>query len=339
MADTETIPVADLERLVADVFVRRGMTLADACEVADVLVWAEASDHRSHGISRIERYLDFIARGDLDPAATPCLDKDAGALFRIDGKRAAGAVAMREAVSLASARAKLHGIAMGLVARTTHIGSAGCHALRLAGSDRIAIVAAGGVPLMAYHGAATPSLPTAPLAIAVPAAGRPPLLLDMASSHVAMGKVKQAIRQGRSIPEGWALTADGRPATDPNEATALLPLGGAKGSGLALMIECLTGVLAGAPALLGQLGSGRSAHTQNAMVIAIEIGSICALDPFRTEVSDLARALEALPKADGVAEILMPGARSARARAAAGDHGITVKSATLADLKRLGAVD
>ena len=337
MPSTEFIAPDDLTRLVSDVFCANGMSTEDASEVARVLVWAEASGHRSHGILRVDRYLDFIRRGALVPNARPYIGKDAGALLRIDADRAAGAVAMHQARDVLSARAAEHGIALGLVANTTHIGAAGYHALKLAGSDRIGIVMAGGVPLMAYHGAAPKSLSTAPLAIAVPAADRPPLLLDMASSEVALGKIKKAQREGNSIPKGWALTADGEPTTNPAEAEVLLPMAGPKGSGLALMIECLSGILSGAPALLGRIMGTDFGHTQNAMAISIDIGQICDADQFRSDVSALAGALEALPKAHGTTEILMPGARSAKARTRSAEVGISVESDELVRLGDLGA--
>lgn len=222
---------------------------------------------------------------------------------------------------------------MGVVANTTHIGAAGYHAERLAGGDMVGLAGAAGTPLMAYHGAAVPSVSTAPLAIAVPAADRPAIVFDMASSVAALGKIRQAARAGVPIPEGWALDEDGAPTTDPDRAAVLLPVGGAKGAGLALMLEQLTGVLSGAPILAATLAGGKGPHRQNAMVIAIDIARLRPLEDFLSDADALARALEAQPLAADHEAIRMPGARSALAREQAARQGVAVDAALLARLK------
>ncbi len=308
------IATAQLRRLVEQAFARARLAEADARLVADVLVWGDASGHGSHGTMRAPRYLGLAARGELDLAARPQLAMDGGALFKVDGQRAAGAVAMARAVAEAAERARAHGIAFGAVADTTHIGPAGYHALALAERGLVGIVAASGIPLMAYFGTATPALSTAPIAIAVPIAGRAPMVLDMASSVAAFGKLRQAAEAGRAIPEGWALTAAGAPTTDPDAADVLLPLGGPKGAGLALMLECLTSILAGAPILEPMLAGRANTHKQAAFVIALDAARFGPQAAFEGEVLALAEAIEAQPRAPGFDEILMPGARSARER-------------------------
>lgn len=335
----EPIDLAELSRLVEDAFSRAGMAAGDAALVADVLVWADASGHGSHGTMRAPQYLAMAATGRLDLGAAAALDMDGGALFRVNGRRGAGAVAMSLALAEAEKRAAAHGIAFGLVADTTHIGPAGYHALALADRGLVGIVAASGTPLMAYHGTAAANLSTAPLAIAVPVAERPPIVLDMASSVAAFGKIRQAANAGRAIPEGWALTAEGAPTTDPNAAGMLLPLGGPKGAGLGLMLECLTSILAGAPILTPMLTGGPRTNEQAAFVIAIDPARFGPPDRFASDVLAFVEAIEAQPRAAGVDEVLMPGARSGRERARHLAEGVVrLPAALLADLRARAGV-
>ena len=332
----EPIATAELRRLIETAFVRNGMAADDAGLVADVLVWGDMSGHGSHGAMRAPNYLALAARGELDLVARPSLALDGGALFKVDGNLSAGAVAMALAVAEAVARAGAHGIALGTVADTTHIGPAGYHALALAERGLVGIVAASGIPLMAYFGTATPSLSTAPLAIAVPIEGRPPIVLDMASSVAAFGKIRQAAGAGRSIPEGWALDKNGAPTTDPDAANVLMPLGGPKGSGLALMLECLTSILAGAPILAPMLTGGARTHRQSALLVAIDPARFGPPDRFAADVLALAEAIEAQPLAAGFDEVLMPGARSARERAHHREAGtVRLPAALVAELRTL----
>ena len=337
MAQRETITAQELRDLVIRAFERTGMGRNDAACIADLLVWADLSGHGSHGVVRVERYLAFIAQGDLGPTARPACDIDLGALFRVEAAGAAGAVAMAFAVDEAAGRARRHGVALGLVANTTHTGAAGYHALRLSGQGMAAIIGAASLPLMAYQGTTAAAVSTAPLAIAVPAAGRPDIVLDMASSAVALGKIREAAAAGRSIPEGWALTADGRPATDPAEASVQLPMAGPKGAGLALMLECLCSLLTAAPilapAIEGRAAGRKPPHRQNALVIAIDIAALRAPEGFAADAARLATAISGLPRAEGSGEILMPGERSARLRAQRSVEGITLPASRLGMLR------
>ncbi|HET9149921.1 MAG TPA: Ldh family oxidoreductase, partial [Alphaproteobacteria bacterium] len=207
------------------------------------------------------------------------------------------------------------------------------YALMAAKADAIGLVFSTSTPNMAYFGAREAGVSNAPLAIAVPTGDRSPLVLDMATSVAASGKIKQAVDSGRAIPPDWALDAKGNPTTDPAAADLLLPLGGPKGSGLALMLECVTSILAGAPALERMLtGKEPRKHRQNAMAIAIDVAAFTDPKTFRTEADALAAAVEALPRA-GAEAILMPGARGAEIEAERARDGIPLPRGTW---RRLG---
>jgi ureidoglycolate dehydrogenase (NAD+) len=178
---------------------------------------------------------------------------------------------------------------------------------------------------MAYHGARIASLSTAPLAIAVPSTGAKPLLLDMASSIVAAGRIRDLAAAGKPMLEGWALDDQGKPTTDASQAATLLPLGGPKGSGLSFMFECLTGILAAAP-LLTTLAQDpkRGGRAQNAVLIAINIETFRPLAEFRHDIAALAAQIKALPRQDGTDDLLLPGERGGRVAKARRRSGIPI---------------
>jgi LDH2 family malate/lactate/ureidoglycolate dehydrogenase len=298
---------AKLAALVRDIFMRQGMSEAHAAIVADVLVWAELRGMGTHGVMRAPRYVGFIRKGELNPRPHLRRATETPAAVVIDCDRAAGPVAMVEGMRAACDKARGVGIGAALVKATTHTGAVGYYTQHAARDGFAAIGLVASVPLMAYHGTRAAAVGTAPLAIAVPGEDEP-FALDMASSLISMGALMQARASGSPIPQGVALAGDGMPTTDPRRASIPLPLGGFKGSGLAFMAECLASVLGGNPILAEALaGSGR--HTQNGLLIAIDIARFMPLAGFREQVKRLAAALRALP-ADG--EVLMPGERGRR---------------------------
>lgn len=318
------------------IFVSAGFAMAHAQTIADVLVWAHLRGIESHGVLRIPTYLGFIEKGDMNPGAMPQIAIDLPAAVLIEGDRAAGPVAMVEATKRAVEKAKTAGIGLALVRRTTHTGPIGYYALQAAEAGMAGIVMSSSTPNMAYHGASRAGIANCPLAIAVPSAAAAPLVLDMASSMAAAGKIKHALDTNSPIPEGWALTNEGKSTTDPKKADLLLPLGGAKGSGLALMIECLTGLLTGNP-LLEAIVAGREPrrHRQNALVIALNIAAFTEPAAFAGDAAALTSALKALPKASDSQAILVPGERGAATERERLRSGIPLARGTWKKLEEL----
>ncbi|MBX9758258.1 MAG: Ldh family oxidoreductase [Beijerinckiaceae bacterium] len=316
------ISPGELAAFSARVFVSRGMTQAHAAQVADVLVWADLRGVDSHGVERLPSYLAIMDRGGMNPKGAPRLDDVAPAMFRIDADRAAGPVPMMMAVEEAMSRARTFGVSMGLVCRSAHTGAVGYYVQKAAREGFVAMVLGSGPPLMAYYGARAPSLSTSPLAIGVPGGPDGAIVLDMATSVASNGKLKQAQREKKPIPEGWALDADGNSTTDPAKAAISLPIGGPKGAGLGLMFECVTSVLAGAPLLANMLGPGNKPfHMQSEMFIAIDAAKFRARDDFETDIEALAGVIKGLPRVDEAQPIRLPGERAedeARRRAVSG---------------------
>ena len=303
---------ARLRSLAKEIFVRAGMADEHGALVADVLVWADLRGMGSHGVMRVPRYVELIRRGDMNARPKMKLLGETAATAHLDADRAAGPIAMTRAAELALDKARQAGIGFALVRSTTHTAALGYytqHGAR-AGMAMIAVAASG--PNMAYQGARAAGVSTAPLSIAVPGKEEP-LALDMGSGVVSLGKLMQARRTGEALEPGLALDAEGAPTTDPRKASIPLPLGGAKGSGLALMIECLASLLSGNPILAEALEgtpAGRR-HTQNGAVIAIDVERFLPLGAFVGQVERLKKDLKALPSQAG-SEILMPGERGSR---------------------------
>src|SRR5262249_37415220 len=276
-----------------DIFVAKGMTAGDAATVAEVLVWANLRGVDSHGAMRIPSYLDYIRNGEVDPKAQPVLRPLLGATFMLDCARSAGPVGMMKAAAHAIGTAQTLGVGVGLLSDTPHTGAIGRYAQWIAERGCAAIVINTGPPFMAYHGAKVTSLGTCPLAIGIPGSGDEPLVLDMATSVTAAGRIREAAAQNRPIPAGAAIDAEGRPTTDASKVGTLLPLGGPKGSGLSLLFECLTGILAGTPILTARAGltPARPAQ-QNAMVIAFNVANYRPLADYRHDVGLLGQLVK-----------------------------------------------
>jgi len=313
-----------LSRFIGDALVACGACAADAAIVAEGLVWANLRGVDGHGVSRLPFYLQMIERGEIDPAARPQLVHDRAATFVLDGGHGFGPVAMMQAVAMATERARTAGACFGLLRQTTHTGAIGRYAQWMAARGCAALIMVAGPAFVAYHGARVASVGTSPIAIAVPS-GDGPIVLDMATSAISNGKILQARATGAELPRGTVLTAAGEPTTDPRLAEILLPLGGPKGSGLALMFEMLASVLAAAPIQAPALGpQQRRRLTQNCAILAIAIETFRPLKDFVGDADTLAAILKALPRQAKFDEILLPGERSDRTEATRRKSGIPI---------------
>jgi ureidoglycolate dehydrogenase (NAD+) len=312
----------ELKRFIHDVLVIAGASDADAGAFAEGLIWANLRGVDGHGVSRLPRYLKYIDSGEIDVKAQPELIADRAATFMIDGHHGFGPVAAMWASALAVERAKQAGVCYGLIRETTHTGAIGRYAQWIAERDCAAIVIGAGQTLMAYHGARVASLGTSPIAIAVPS-GNGPIVLDMATSTISNGKILQARATNETLPQGTALTAAGEATTDSRAAEILLPLGGAKGSGLSFMFEMLASVLGAAPIQARVLGpEKRRRHTSNLAIIAVDVAAFRPFGEFVSDADMLAALIKALPRQAGFDEIFLPGERSNRTEATRRKSGI-----------------
>jgi ureidoglycolate dehydrogenase (NAD+) len=328
-----------LTTFVVQLFAASGVPESDANLIARVLIWSNLRGVDSHGVLRIPGYLARIGNGLNNPVPEFKILTDLPAATVLEADRAFGQVALGRASAIAIDKASEAGIGLCLVRGATHMGAIGYFALEAATEGMAGIVINVSRPNMAYPGARTAGLATSPIAIAVPGADHAPLMLDMATATQSMGKIQLARDTGKPLGEGWAVDSDGNPTTDPQKAAIPTALGGHKGGGLSLMFECLTSLMVGnpliAPFIEGALDGRR--HSQNGLMIAIDISKFGDVGDYVREVDRLATAVKTLPRADGVDEILVPGERGDRVLEQRRVSGMPLPEGTWARLAEVAA--
>lgn len=327
-----TFSKAELLAFTSSLFVAAGVTRDMAHEWAGILVWANLRGVDSHGVIRIPRYLDLLRRKTINTAPNIHVEKRAGAISILEADRAPGVIAMARAMEEAIARAREVHVGWCAARNVTHTGAVGYFALMAAEAGMAGIATGASSPMMAYHGARVAGVSSNPLAIAVPGKKRRPLVIDISTANVAMGKILAARDAGREVPSGWGIDADGRGTTDPKQIATLLPLGGPKGSGLSLLIECLVSLTVGNPLVARALIEKNLADNpvQNGLAIAVDLSVFGDLDQFTEEVDRLGDAIVALPRAEGVERIFLPGERGNTVMTEREANGIPIPKGTWA---------
>jgi len=333
MADPQVVKSAALVRFAADLLGAAGFPGDVAEQAAEVLVWADLRGHASHGVMRLPTYVAWTAKGIIDPAAKPSVTRSKGAVEVIDAARALGPWALTMAADAAVERARETAVAWVLVRDHSHAGAIGYYARRIADAGMMSVVMTASRPLMAYYGTRGVAASTNPLAIGTPGGW----LLDMSSAAIAKGKILAAAAAGKPLPEGVASDADGNPTTDPAKAVTPLPLGGPKGAGLSVMIECLTSLALANPLIATGLSDAKEAKDfrQNGLVVAIDPAVISDDADLASATSDLDAALKTQPRATGFDEVLHPGERGDRMEAARRSDGIPIAAKTWGQLASL----
>ena len=308
MADAR-VDGKDLQDFTTRVFVGLGMPEEDAALEAEVLVWANLRGVDSHGVQRIAEYSRQVDAGNMNPQPEIQVLEETPAIVYIEGDRAFGPVVTVLAVDKIVSKAREVGIGWALIRNTTHQGAMGYYAERIAQQRMAGIAVVCNPPNMAPPGARAAGTHNSPIAIAVPGGEKRPIVLDMATSVAAGGKLQVAVDKRASIPEEWALDAEGTPTTDPKEAKFLRPAGGYKGYGMALMFECLASVMAGNPLLTGSILQQNPPRpgTQNSFLVAVDIGRFTDVEGYEKNIDLLIDTLHGLPTVAGAAPVMVPG--------------------------------
>jgi LDH2 family malate/lactate/ureidoglycolate dehydrogenase len=323
----------------ASVYESHGMPAADAALVADSLVQADLWGHQSHGVLRLDWYRARIRAGRMSARTSAEFVANRGAMALIDGHDGVGQVLANRAMNEAIERAKQHGIGAVGVRNSNHFGTAMYYTRRAAQAGCVGFLSTNASPAMAPWGGREKKVGNNPWSIAAPAGTRPPLVLDIANTAVARGKVYLARQRGESIPEGWALDAQGRPTTDPRAAIEgiILPLGGHKGYGISVMMDVLSGVLTGSAFASAVHGPYQSEHRSGAghLAIAIDVEAFQPRADFEQHIDALIAELKSTPRAPGVEEIFYPGEIEARQAERNAREGLALPADTIADLRRV----
>ncbi|WP_053437870.1 Ldh family oxidoreductase [Sporosarcina globispora] len=319
---------------------KAGLPQEEAVYVSTLLTEAELRGRSTHGVVRLKTYVDFVNSGSINVKPNIKTLKDEMAITVIDGDNGFGQIVATKAMDLAIEKARKFGVGIVGVQNSGHLGEIGLIAKRVIPHRMIGSVLTNGGPMMAAWGGSKAILGNNPFAVCVPRENGPPLIVDMALSKTARGNIILADREGRAIPEGWALNKEGYPTTDPKEALlgSVLPMAEHKGYALSLIIEVISSVLIGGlPGYsLGMLSPpllDRPLGTSN-LVTAININNFIDWDHFQIALENLISTIK--ESARDEENIFIPGERSEKIREKRLRLGVELTSNIVADLKYLG---
>jgi L-2-hydroxycarboxylate dehydrogenase (NAD+) len=338
----ERVPARAIAGLIQDCLAKAGLPGADAAKVAELMTEADLTGADAHGVFRLPQYIRRLRKGGVNPRPDIRVEKTALATAIVDGDNGMGHLVMARAAETAIELARDCGLAWVGARGSNHAGAAGVYAAMPLAHGMVGIYSVvASANHMAVWGGAETLLGTNPVAFAIPAGEEPPVVLDIATTVVSYGTVKNFRLQGKSMPEGWMVsTKDGGSLTDPNRSAegVLLPIGGYKGSGLALVLGLLAGTLNGA-------AFGRDVFDFNEVedracdtghfIIALDVARFTPLATFKAEMDRHLRDLAASKKLPGVDAIRMPGADRARRRAERTRDGVPMPKELIAQLDKL----
>jgi LDH2 family malate/lactate/ureidoglycolate dehydrogenase len=332
------IPADRLGAFVADLFAAAGVPRAAAATVAGGLVDADLEGLHSHGVMLVDMYVERLRQGSVSTRERASIVSERDGAVVLDAGHALGQLTGHQAMVIAIEKAKRFAAGIVSVRHGFHFGAAGRYALQAADADCIGIAMCNTRPLMPAPGGGERAVGNNPIAVAIPSAGDVPIVLDMATSEAAMGKIRMAEKAGEAIPAAWAVTAAGVPTTSPSEAIAgmLLPMGGAKGFGLSFVIDLLCGLLSqgatGAEVrpLYGDLSVP---YDCSHLFIAIDVAHFGDPAWFRRHAAAAAERIRAGRRAPGVAQVMTPGEPEWRRRQRAAGR-VTLDPAVVAMLRR-----
>jgi len=333
----------DLESFVARALTAVGLPASDAEQVAQLMILADLRGSDGHGIFRLSQYIRRIRAGgmNLRPNIHVVQETDATAL--VDGDNGMGHLVTRFATGVAIEKAGRSGIGWVGVQRSNHAGPAALYAMMPLEHNMIGIyLAVGSANHMPPWGGVELLLSTNPIALAIPASEEPPIVLDIATSVAAYGKVKTKAQRGEQMPEGWMINAFGQPLTDPKRAEEgfLLPIGGYKGYGLALIFGLLAGTLNGAAFGRDVIDFNKDDKTPTntgQIIVALDISRFSPVETFKRTVDAVIREMRNSKKILGVDRIRVPGEQSHATWLERNAIGVPMNETLFKDLQRLGS--
>lgn len=326
-----------LERWTARVFGACGMPAADAGLAASVLVRSELRGYRTHGMTRIASYVERLRAGDFNPRAEMRHQRFAGGIV-LDANGAMGQIAGPRAIELGLDALENSASVLITVRECGHLGALGIHALIAAEAGAFCMLGQRTPPILAMEGFKRAAIGHNPIAFGCPVPGADPLVFDIACSVAARGHILLAAREGNSIPAGWAVDEDGAPTMDARRALkgALLPMGGHKGIGISMMVECLAGAMAATAESLdpghNALPESGAVGRQGGFLWMVKPGAFVDQDLFGAYMASWIRTyLEA-----GAGKAKLPGSRGARLEKQGREGGIEVGEGIATELTALG---
>jgi LDH2 family malate/lactate/ureidoglycolate dehydrogenase len=328
-----------LEDLTAAMFVKLGFSSSSSRTIAQSLILADLRGVHSHGVMLVPIYVDRIQRGLVSHYETGEVVINRDAVAVIDGHHGMGQLIGRQGMQLAIEMAEKYGVSAVGVYHSHHFGAAAFYALMAVEQGCIGVATSNATPLMPAPGGAQPVVGTNPIAVAVPVEHDQPLVLDMALSQVAQGKIRYAANAGQPIPSNWATDASGKPTTDPEIALKgfLLPMGGPKGFGLSLIVDVLAGALLG-----GAWGSKvhsifndlKNPQDCGHFFLTLHINHFGTAATFPLEMKTMIQSIRGSRRAAGTERLFVPGEIEWDSTTKHSRDGIPLEPRVLADFAR-----
>ncbi|MPZ57757.1 MAG: Ldh family oxidoreductase [Rhizobiales bacterium] len=338
------IPANTIRGFIAECLGLVGLLPADAAKVAELMTEADLTGADAHGVFRLPQYVQRTQAGGLNPWPNITVTKTAPATALIDGDNAMGHLVLARAAETAIAQARETGVAWVGVRNSNHAGAAGVYAAMPLAHGMIGIYSAvANANHMAAWGGTDLLLGTNPLAVAIPAGEEAPVVLDIATSIVSYGTIKNYKLQNKPLPEGWLIdAASGEPITDAanSDEGLLLPMGGYKGSGLAIVLGLLAGTLNGAAFgrdVIDFNADDETTTNTGQFILALDVGRFMPLDAFKAEVDRHVRELRTSKLLPGFDAIRLPGEQRRRRRADRVKNGIPISAELMAKLDALAS--
>ncbi len=321
-----------LRSLTESIFQAAGCAVEEARRVSARLIDSNLVGHDSHGVIRIPSYVSWLQEGKVHAGRSVKTELENDAIAVLDGQFGLGQTIGEQAIELAIRKSASFGVAVVALRNSGHLGRIGDWAELAAAAGKISlhfVNTSGAGMLVAPFGGIDRRLSANPIAVGVPTQDGPPLILDISTSTVAEGKVRVALNEGKQLPDGCIIDAEGRPTNDPETfygqpPGAILPIAHHKGSGLALMIEMLAGALTG-----GSCSSPQTSRVANGMLsIVIDPDAFASPDDFFPEVQRYVDFVKSSRTVTPDGEILMPGELEHKTRAVRQQQGIELDART-----------
>ncbi|MFZ7104867.1 MAG: Ldh family oxidoreductase [Peptococcaceae bacterium] len=333
------INVNELQKLTTEIIKRAGFAAGDADIIADSLIQSDLNGVGTHGLARLNLYLERAENDALNKNPVIKVINENPGTVTLDADNGMGIVASKKAIDIITPKAATTGIGLAAIRNSNHLGALSYITNLIQQQNMIGFACTNTSPIMAPYGGRAPVLGNNPFSVAIPCS--PPIIFDTALSVTARGNIILAEREGKPIPEGWAVNDKGQITTNAKEALlgAVLPMAKHKGYGLALIIEILAGVLTGAqygvnlgsfvpPDYSKPLGFGH-------IIMAINIESFMDKTAFKARLADLVTMIKESPLAENFTEIMIPGENSSRRNITGQKEGIRLKETTAEILKGL----
>jgi LDH2 family malate/lactate/ureidoglycolate dehydrogenase len=318
-----------------------GVRPEDAGQVAALMAEADARGGDAHGVFRLPQYVKQIQQGAVNPRPNIQVMNSRAGTALIDGDNALGHLVMKRAAELAIEKARQCGIGWVGTRHSNHAGPAQLYPRMASAQDMIGIYfCVGNTNLVPPWGGTEVLLSTNPIAIAVPGAKHPSIVLDMATTNTAFGKIRLKAQRGEPMPEGWMIDREGKPLTDAKRASEgfLLPIGGAKGYGLALMIGLLAGTLNGGAFgrdVIDYTVDSKTPSNTGQSILVVDIAAFADVQSFKQDVDEVWDEMKSSPTLPGVDEVRLPGERSEKVYRERMAHGVPLTEGQIRILDEL----